>query len=221
MKKNFLQFVLILILSTQAFAQETVPSPEIKIQKSLSIGILADNSGSFRKVLDYVDKTVQQIVTNFESGDEGFIVRFIGKDKIGVLEDFTTDKEVLRQACEEMFIEGGDTAISEALLFSAKHLVENGKNERKILILVSDGDNRSEKSVHAEAVKYLKENNIAVYVVGITFVLETKLRDSEKFIQKLASDTGGGAVIVPRAMGSTDAANAVTKLVRAPMENGK
>lgn len=215
MKKYFLQFVLVLVFCTQSFAQETTPSPETKTQKPLSVGILADNSGSFRKVLDYVDKTVQQIVKNLEAEDEAFIVRFIGKDKISILEDFTTDKEVLGRASADMFIEGGDTAISEALLFSAKNLIENGKNERKILILVSDGDNRSDKTTHADAVKYLKDNNISVYVVGITTVLETKARESEKFIQKLASETGGGAVIVPRTMGSTDAANAVTKLVRA------
>lgn len=231
MKKYLFALLLLLVFCLYASAQETTtatapsPTPDAApVSPPISVGIVVDNSGSFRLVLEYVVKTTQAVSKVVETGDEGFLVRFISADKIDVLQDFTGDQGRLVSAADDLYIEGGLTAISEALMFSAKHLIEKGKNERKILILVTDGDNKSDKKVHADTLKFLKDNNISVFVIGITFVLDEKLRESQKFLEKLSSETGGSLVNVDRKMSNVEAAKILIKAIRAAAgtsNNGK
>jgi hypothetical protein len=225
-----------LALCVFAFAQEPQGAKEAKVSPTpepvaapavaaaaagpISAGIVVDNSGSFRLVLEFVIKTTQGVAKVVETNDEGFLVRFIDKDKIEILQELTGDKDLLLSATDDMYVEGGLTAISEALMFSAKHLIEKGKNDRKMIILITDGDNRSDKKFHADTLKFLKDNNISVYIVGITTVLDGNLREAQKFLEKLASETGGALVNVDRKMSPDDAAGALVKAVRAN-SNGK
>jgi len=223
MKRSFFSLVLVLSFCLLASAQEpaSAPTPEIVTPAPpISVGIVVDNSGSFRQVLEYVVKTTQSVSKVVEPADEGFLVRFIDKNKIEVLQDFTGNKNLLMYAADDMYSEGGLTAISEALIFSAKHLIGKGKNERKILILISDGDDKSDKKIQLETIKFLKENNISVFIIGITTVLESNLKGAQKFMEKLAAETGGSLVNVDRKMGSVDAANSLIKAIRAN-NNGK
>src|SRR5262245_18047459 len=106
--------VLSLGLTVAGQGPSSLPA-ENKPYQPITVGIVVDNSGSFRKVFDYVDKTVQQLAENIQAGDEGSLIRFTDKDRIEILQDLTSDKEVLRAASEDMHVEGGQTAISEAL----------------------------------------------------------------------------------------------------------
>jgi VWFA-related protein len=230
MKKYLSAPWLLLVLCLFVSAQEPsplpapAPTPEaVPVSAPISVGIVVDNSGSFRLILEYVVKTTQAVSKLVETNDEGFLVRFVNADNIHLLQDFTGSQSQLVSATDEMYIEGGSTAISEALMFSAKHLIENGKNEKKILILISDGDNKSDKKTQTETLKFLKDNNVSVFVIGITIVLDERLKESQKFLEKLASETGGSLVNVDKKMGSADAAKALIKTVRAAgtSNNGK
>lgn len=217
MKKFFYSVMLVFIFCLFAAAQEpaSTPAPETKTERPISAGIVVDNSGSFRMVLEYVIKTAQAVSKVVEPDDEGFLVRFIGKDRIEVLQDFTNNKNSLASSADDMYVEGGLTAISEALAFSAKYLTGKGKNERKLLILISDGDNKSDKKVHAEVVRSLKDSNVSVFIICITAGLDGNLRESQKFMEKLAAETNGALVMVDRKMTPEDAADALIKAIRA------
>lgn len=213
-RKSLLAIIVLFLFCFTVSAQDVAPSPETKAEQKLSIGIAADNSGSFRKVLDYLVEAVQQMGQDLQTDDEAFLVRFTSKDKIEILQEFTDSKSSLSTAADEMYIEGGQTAISEAVLFTAKHLVENGKNERKVMILITDGESVSDKKTHAETVKYLKENNVQVFILAITITLDSNVRESIKFMDKLASETGGSVVTVERGKASGDVAKTLMKAVR-------
>jgi VWFA-related protein len=222
MKKIFILLILFLTCCLAAPAQEqpSAPAANNKEEKPLSVGIVVDNSYSLRLALDYVIKTSQLITNNLELDEQGFLVRFTNKDRIELLQDFTNNKDSLMRAADDMFCEGGATAIPEALFFSAKHLLQNGKNERKILILITDGDSKSDKKTYTETVNFLKENKIPVFIVGVTTVLDSDVKGAQKFLEKLASETGGTVVLVDRKMTPAEAANALIKAIR-PNNNGK
>ncbi|MCV4733173.1 VWA domain-containing protein, partial [Escherichia coli] len=55
-------------------------------------------------------------------GDETSVIRFISSDKIEILEEFTQNKNDLNDALENMYIEGGQTAIIDAIYLAVEKL---------------------------------------------------------------------------------------------------
>ncbi|HEX8367100.1 MAG TPA: VWA domain-containing protein [Pyrinomonadaceae bacterium] len=191
MKKLFSAIVLLLVLSpANSFAQDkTTGGATQKAVVPVSYGIVVDNSGSYRLIMDRVIEITKDIVEGNKADDETFLVRFVSSDKIKLLQDFTVSKDELHAAADEMYVEGGLTSILDAVDFAARHLAEKTNNEtarRKILILLTDGDDRQNKAKIEEVLKFLKDNQIQVYVVGIS---EEKV--STKIIDKLTRETGG------------------------------
>jgi Ca-activated chloride channel family protein len=197
----------------QAQEKTSVAIEDVKETKPISLGVVVDNSGSFRMVLEYVIDTTKVITRNIQTSDEAFLVRFISKDRIETLQEFTGDRTLLALAAEEMFCEGGLTAIPEAVFYSAKKLVDEGKNEQKILVLITDGESTSDKKVYADILTFLKEKKIRVYIVGITMLLDKNIGESKKFLEKLAAETGGSVIFIDRKISAAEAGNSITKAI--------
>ena len=176
------------LLAAVAFAQnksETVQTT----QTAVSYGIVVDNSGSYRKLLGSVIDASKDIVEENKADDETFLVRFISSDNIKVLQDFTDSKESLHDAADEMFIEGGQAAILDAVYFSAKYLAEKSKSEpnrKKVLVLITDGEERKSEIKVEDLVKYLREQQIKIYAIALA---DEKV--SQKVLDKLTKETGG------------------------------
>jgi Ca-activated chloride channel homolog len=192
MKKLFSSIVLLLVLSLgNSFAQNKTAAgttPQ-KPTVALSYGLVVDNSGSYRMIMDGIIEVVKDIVEENKPDDETFLARFVSSDKINLLQDFTVSKDEIHAAADEMYVEGGLTAILDAVDFAARYLVEKASKEparRRILILVTDGDDRQNKAKIEDVVKFLKDNQIQVYAVGIS---EEKV--AAKILDKLTKDTGG------------------------------
>ncbi len=224
MKKIILPALILFTVCFPVWAQEkgekgekvekTSVAIEEKETKPISLGVVVDNSGSFRMVLEYVIDTTKVVTRNIQTNDEAFLVRFISRDKIETLHDLTGDKTALSAAADEMFCEGGLTAIPEALYYSAKKLVDEGKNEQKILVLITDGESTSDKKVYADILNFLKEKKIRVYIIGITMMLDKNIGESKRFLEKLAAETGGAVIFVDRKVSAADAGNGITKAIR-------
>lgn len=192
MKKLFSSIVLLLALSpVNSFGQDKSAgtATQQKASVPVSYGIVVDNSGSYRAILERIIEITKDIVEANRADDETFLMRFVSTDKIKLLQDFTVSKDEIHAAADEMFVEGGLTAILDAVDFAARHLAEKASGEtsrRKVLILLTDGDDRQNKAKIEEVLKFLKDNQIRVFVVGIS---EEKV--SGKIIDKLTRETGG------------------------------
>jgi len=156
---------------------------------SISYGIVVDNSGSYRLMLDGIVEAVKNIVNENKAEDETFLVRFVDTDKIYLSQDFTPDKSQIRDAADEMYIQGGKTAILDAVYFSAKHLSANANSEsnrRRALVLITDGEDRQSKVKIEEVLKFLKDEKIQVFSIGLS---DEKVYT--KLLDKLAKETNG------------------------------
>src|SRR5204863_9178010 len=79
---------------------------------------------------------------------EPFLVRFIRSDKIVTVQDFTSNKDMLMDGLDSFYVEGGQTAIIDAVYPSAEHVSEYKKGDevdrrRRALIVITDGEDRN------------------------------------------------------------------------------
>ena len=170
-------------------------------KQSLNVGLVIDNSGSLRFQLPAIVGTANLIVENLRENDMAFAVRFVGRDKIQNIQDWTSDKNLLKREINNMYVEGGKSAVVDAIKLSADKLIEKkDESKRNVLILISDCEDRDSFYKAADVLKFVKDNNIEVYVIGFMQDLDANLVSSKSVKQKakdfassLAFESGGMA----------------------------
>jgi len=116
-------------------------------------------------------------------------------------QDFTSDLSKMREALEKVDTRGG-TALYDAVVASADHLRKNGKLEKKVLLVVTDGeDNESQESLEQAIRRLQEENGPTVYALGL--LGEEKQRRARKALQFMAEKTGGIAFF-PKTLDQVD-----------------
>src|SRR5689334_10124869 len=181
----------------QTFTREEVP---------ISYGLAVDTSGSLRSQLQSVIDAGKTIINSNKSGDETFLVRFISSDKIETVQDFTDNKEQLMDGLDSFYVEGGQTAIIDAVYLSAEHVSEYRKGDesdrrRRALIVITDGEDRNSFYKQEQLFARLREEDVQIFVIGFVNELDKEaglIRKSPRdkavtLIKKLASETGGRA----------------------------
>ncbi|HEX3252682.1 MAG TPA: VWA domain-containing protein [Pyrinomonadaceae bacterium] len=181
----------------ETFTREEVP---------ISYGLAVDTSGSLRSQLQSVIDAGKTIINSNKSGDETFLVRFISSDKIETVQDFTDNKEQLMDGLDSFYIEGGQTAIIDAVYLSAEHVSEYRKGDesdrrRRALIVITDGEDRNSFYKQEQLFARLREEDVQIFVIGFVNELDKDaglIRKSPRdkavnLIKRLASETGGRA----------------------------
>lgn len=179
-----------------------------KKQNAFNVGLVLDNTGSMRPYLDKIVGAGKTIAANLRTQDEAFAVRFVGSDKIEILQDWTADKTVLRNALQEMYIEGGQSAVIDALYLSVSKMLERekaNKSVRSAIILITDGEDRDSFYTKEALLELLKGSDVQIFIIGLTQDLSDKKNESagvknsktnsENLIKSLALETGGAAFL--------------------------
>ena len=204
----------ILAFCSSAFGQAKPQPPAKPAEKiPVSYGLVADNSGSFRMLLDNVVRVVSDVVEANGVEDEAFLVTFVDTEKIVLRQEFTSQKSELHDAAQNMFIEGGQTAILDAVKSSADYLAANARSDpgrARALVLVTDGEDRESKTKIEDVLKVLKENNIRVMVIAMS-----SEKIFTKILDRLVKETGG-LMLTPKTRADlTAAAKEVSAAMRA------
>jgi len=174
-----------------SFRREDIP---------VAMGIVIDNSGSMREKRDKVNKAAINLVKSSNAQDEVFIVNF--NDEYYLDQDFTADLSKMREALEKVDTRGG-TALYDAVVASADHLKKNAKLDKRVLFVVTDGeDNESQESLEQAIRRLQEENGPTVYAIGL--LGEEKQRKARKALQFIAEKTGGIAFF-PKSLDEVDA----------------
>ncbi len=180
----------------ESFSLQEVPT---------NYAMVIDNSGSLRFQLEKVIEAGKTIVGTNRPDDETGVIRFVSSSKIEVVQDFTADKQDLNDALDNLFIEGGQTAIIDAIYLAAEKVNEYEKTQnpydrkRRALILVSDGEDRSSYYNEEQLFKLLRESDVQIYAVGFVkdlsdegnFIRKSDQKKAKSFMERLATETGG------------------------------
>jgi len=166
----------------------------------VAMGIVIDNSGSMREKRAKVNQAALNLVRSSNPQDEVFVVNF--NDEYYLDQDFTNDLLKLKEALEKIDAKGG-TALYEAVVASAEHLKRNAKLERKILFVVTDGEDNASRETLELAVKQLQEENgPSVYAIGILGD-EDHPKRAKRALEIIAQRTGGLAFF-PKTLDEVD-----------------
>ena len=192
---------LLLCASVSAQKIDSTP-PAAASSPPISYGLVVDNSGSFRLLLDQVVTVASEVVESHGPEDEAFLVTFVDTPKIVLRQELTTSKSEMLDAINNMFIEGGQTAILDAVKSSADYLAENGKSDPprpRSLVLVTDGEDRESKVKIEDLLPLLQKNKIRVFVIAMS-----DTRVVAKMVSRLAKESGG-AIFLPKNRGELKA----------------
>jgi len=167
--------------------------------------MLVDNSGSLRQQIDQVIDAGKTLVAANRPDDETAVIRFVSSDKIEVLQDFSKSKTDLNDALENMYIEGGQTAIIDAVYLAVERLNQNATPQkdldrtRRAIVLVTDGEDRSSYYSEPQLLELLKESDVQIFVVGFVkelssdrgFISKSPQGKAKSLLERLANATGG------------------------------
>jgi VWFA-related protein len=167
----------------------------------VAMGIVIDNSGSMREKRNKVNQAALNLVRSSNPQDEVFVVNF--NDEQYLDQDFTNNLLKLKEALEKIDARGG-TALYDAIVASADHLKQNARLEKKIIFVVTDGEDNASNETLEQAVRQLQqENGPSVYAIGILGDEEHPKR-AKKALEIIAQRTGGIAFF-PKTLDEVDA----------------
>ena len=173
-----------------SFRREDIP---------VAVGIVIDNSGSMRDKRPAVNQAAVNFVRSSNPQDEVFIVNF--NDEYYLDQDFTSSIPQLKEALEKIEARGG-TALYDAIVASADHLKKNARLEKKVLLVVTDGEDNASRESLEQAVRRLQaENGPTVYTIGL--LGGERQRRARRALATVAEDTGGVSFF-PKDLGEVD-----------------
>jgi VWFA-related protein len=166
----------------------------------VSMGIIIDNSGSMREKRSKVNQAALNLVRSSNPKDEVCVVNF--NDEYYLDQDFTNNLLKLKEALEKIDARGG-TALYDAVVASAEHLKRFARLEKKVLLIVTDGEDNASNETLEQAVKHLQEENgPSVYAIGILGDEEHPKR-ARRALEIIAQRTGGIAFF-PKTLDEVD-----------------
>ena len=160
----------------------------------LRIGVLIDTSNSIRERLHFEQRAATDFLDDIvrPGEDEAFVVGFDVEPVM--VQDYTDDVDKLTTGIDSLQA-GGGTGLYDALYYACKQkMVYNPTPQpylRRVLILVSDGqDNFSEHS-RDEALAMAQRAEAIIYAISTNWTGNSTRGD--KVLKFLASETGGRA----------------------------
>jgi len=183
------------------FTREDIP---------VSIGILVDNSGSMRDKRQAVNTAALDLVKASNSEDEVFVVNF--SDEAIIDTDLTSDIAKMQEGLQQVDSRGG-TALYDAVVASADYLTKKGRREKKVLLVVTDGEDNASTDTLEQAVRRVQDDNgPVVYSIGI--LGGEREKRAKRALEQLALHTGGVAFF-PKDLNEVDQiARAVARDIR-------
>jgi Ca-activated chloride channel homolog len=187
-KESFSVFEDGIAQTISSFSQEDVP---------ISLGIILDTSGSMRSKIDMVNKAALAFVRASNPEDQVFLVGF--SDEVELLEDYTSDTDILADALENTIVSGG-TALYDAIYLGVQK-AQLGIKPKKAIVVITDGEDRDSYYRLDELLAKVQEADVQIYSIGFlnpipgkslfghwSKSVPEKARDA---LQRIGEETGG------------------------------
>ncbi|HEY1203413.1 MAG: VWA domain-containing protein [Acidobacteriaceae bacterium] len=162
------------------FKREDVP---------VSMGIIIDNSASMKNKRQKVERAAQDLVANSNPQDEVFVINF--NDDVYRDVDFTSDPKKLAQGLARIDSMSG-TAMRDAILSGVRYAKAKGKHDKKVLVVVTDGDDNMSEATLPELLREAQQREVLVYAIGLLSEEEhDAAKRAREALAEITRSTGG------------------------------
>lgn len=163
-----------------SFRREDVP---------VALAIVIDNSASMRDKRPSVNAAALTLVRASNPQDQVCVINF--NNEYYLDQDLTSDVALLQDALGNIESRGG-TALYDALMETSEHLMKSAKLEKKVILVVTDGEDTASHSTLEQAVRAIAvDGGPTVYGIGI--MGRGKEKEARSALRILSEQTGGVA----------------------------
>jgi Ca-activated chloride channel family protein len=167
----------------------------------ISVGLVIDNSASMRDKRQKVGAAALQLVKASNPQDEVFIVNF--NDSAFLDCPFTNSIPKLEEALAHIDSRG-TTAMRDAIAMSINYMKNNAKLEKKVLLVVSDGDDNLSELTLEQLIRQAQQAEVLIYAIGLlTEEDRASARQAQKALDTI-TETTGGAPYYPKELAEVD-----------------
>ena len=193
-KDNFKVFENNAEQQVSVFKREDIP---------VSIGVVVDNSGSMREKRQKVETAAIQLVKASNKLDEVFIVNFNDDAYLDV--PFTNDLHKMEEGIARIDSKGG-TAMRDAVSMSIDYMKAQGKKDKKVLLIVTDGNDTTSMGITLEKLveKAHKNPEVMVYAIGILGEEDKREAGKAKRALEALTKASGGFSLYPKDIGEVE-----------------
>jgi VWFA-related protein len=177
----------------KVFRREDVP---------ISLGIIIDNSGSMREKRQKVEAASLDLVRASNPQDEVFIVNFNDDPYLDV--PLTSDIKKMEEGVARIDSRGG-TAMREAIDSSMTYLKKEGHRQKKVLLVITDGNDNASTISLEKLVSRAQQNEVVVYCIGLLNEEERREARLAKRALDVISRDSGGLAFYPKGPADVDA----------------
>ena len=177
---------------------------------ALSLGLAIDTSVSQGRLLGAEQEAAKKFVSEvLRSGDQAFVMNFDAD--VNLLKDFTDAAIDLSEAIDSAKINDtgrsilqqgavpatGGTHLYDAVYLASSELMK-ARAGRKVLVLVTDGQNQGSKVNLQESIEAAEKADVIVYSIILSdpelYSLMGTSYHGDRSVRKIARETGGGTI---------------------------
>jgi VWFA-related protein len=171
----------------------------------VSMGLIIDNSGSMRDKRAKVESAALTLVKDSNPDDEVFIVNFNDEAFLDNPHGkaFTNDIKEMEEALTRIDSRGG-TAMLDAIRMSIDHLKEKAHKDKKVLVVVTDGNDNASVVSLENLVKASQQSEVLIYGVGLLGEEERREAQRAQRALKALGTATGGEIFFPKDAGEVE-----------------
>lgn len=129
---------------------------------SISVGIIMDTSGSMGDNILSARTSIMRFLQQGNPQDEYFLITF--NEQSTLVQDFTAHSETIQNQISAANPKGR-TALFDAVYLGLEKM-KGGTNEKKALIVITDGEDNSSRYTFSEVRDYVRESDTQIYAIG-------------------------------------------------------
>jgi VWFA-related protein len=179
----------------QVFDNRMPPESIRQFQKQsdlpLRVGLVIDLSESITSRFKFEKKAAAMFLKkSLRPTDQAFVVGF--NDRVQLAHDFTNDSAALGASLQKMKA-GGNTSLYDAIAFACHKLQEQPRDRlaRKVLILITDGQDTSSKGILADAQQAAARADTAIFALSTNDLSHDEYPKGEAVLELLTRYAGG------------------------------
>jgi VWFA-related protein len=167
----------------------------------VSLGLIIDSSASMQVRRAQVAAAALKLVRASNKDDEVFIMTF--NDKPALVQDFTHDIGQLEKSLGGINSSGA-TAMRDAMSLGVEHLKRLAHNTKKVLLVVTDGEDNSSFEALDRVVRAAQQSEILIYAIGLLTSETARSAAVAKHDLDTATLATGGEAFYPKELSEVD-----------------